>query len=336
MFPREIWAGSHLTRKKQLKREIIKNSEDFKTFIQRFNNKMNCYTSVYDYKRFGENQAIVSSVILDRLFLDFDSHGKPLDLSLEDMKLVLEYLDDKDYMHEITFSGNGFHVFVFGEVAETIRDIQHFFYKIFKLTKNGTLDKSGVQTRRLRRIPNTVNMNTKECLYCIPLDKGDLTSVSNIIALAKKPTFLPPKRYGNRPVKWPNAPSIQTAPVEIATQKPVGKLPIVPCMYNSIMVENPTHQSRYYLVSWFRTLLANNQKCYDYAKNREILEIIMSELKEIASHDNIWLDWDEDVTKYHAEYTITNDGGYMFPSCDKLISEGFCVGKCWRFPNVDN
>ena len=82
-FPREVWAGSHLTRKQQMKRQIVSSREEFKVFLERFNNKMNCYTSVYDYKRFGDNQAIVSSVILDRLFLDFDSHGKPLDLSLK-------------------------------------------------------------------------------------------------------------------------------------------------------------------------------------------------------------------------------------------------------------
>ena len=48
-FPREVWAGSHLTKKQQLKRQIVQDREEFATFLQRFNNKMNCYTSVYDY-----------------------------------------------------------------------------------------------------------------------------------------------------------------------------------------------------------------------------------------------------------------------------------------------
>ena len=69
-FPREVWAGSHLTRKQQLKRQIVQNREEFATFLQRFNNKMNCYTSVYDYKRFGDTPAFTSSVILDRLLID--------------------------------------------------------------------------------------------------------------------------------------------------------------------------------------------------------------------------------------------------------------------------
>ena len=333
-FPREVWAGSHLTKKKQLKRQIVQNREEFATFLKRFNNKMNCYTSVYDYKRFANNQAITASVVLDRLFLDFDSHGKPLDLSLQDTKLIVNHLTNKHYEFEIYFSGNGFHVFVFGEVASSIRDIQQFFNKLYPLAVNGTLDKSGVQTRRLRRVPNTVNMNTNDFLYCVPLTREQLTTVDEIIALATNPPFSAPKRYGNRKVLWPNAPLFANAPIEIASVERVGKLPIIPCLHNSIMVENPTHQARYYLVSWFRTLLANNQKCYDYSKNQEILDIVMGEIKNIASKDGVWLDWNEEVTKHHASYTIMNDGGYMAPTCDKLISEGYCIGKCWRYPEI--
>ena len=100
------------------------------------------------------------------------------------------------------------------------------------------------------------------------------------------------------------------------------------------MVENPTHQARYYLVSWYRTLLADNKKCYDAEQNSYILNTIVDEIKKIAEHEKVWLDWDEEVTRYHAWYTVNNGGGYMAPTCDKLISEGYCVGKCWRFPEV--
>ena len=333
-FPREVWAGSHLTKKRQMKRQIVNDAEEFKTFVKRFNNKMNCYTSVYDYRRFGDNQAVVSSVILDRLFLDFDSHGKDLELSLQDVNSVLGYLDKHDYYYEIYFSGNGFHVFVLGEVAESIRDIQQFFYKLYPLATNGTLDKSGVQTRRLRRIPKTVNMNTEEFLYCVPLVKEDLVSMDAVLHKSRNPNFSPPIRYGYTPAHWPKAPSIAVAPVEISAVEKVGKLPILPCLNNSIMVENPTHEARYYLVSWFRTLLADNKKSHDMENNLKILEMVMDELRSIASHDGVWLDWDEEVTRYHAWYTINNDGGYIAPTCVKLISEGYCIGKCWRFPEV--
>ena len=38
--------------------------------------------------------------------------------------------------------------------------------------------------------------------------------------------------------------------------------------------------------------------------------------------------------RHHAQYTVSNDGGYLAPTCEKLISEGYCVGKCWRYPEV--
>ena len=107
-FPREVWVGSHLSKKQHLPRQIVHDRDNFALFLERNNNKMNCYTSVYDYRKFGPNQAVISSIILDRLFLDFDSHGKPLDLSLEDTKLVVDYLVKHDYEFELFFSGNGF------------------------------------------------------------------------------------------------------------------------------------------------------------------------------------------------------------------------------------
>ena len=34
-FPREVWAGSHLTRKRQMKRQIVDNREEFFVFVKK-------------------------------------------------------------------------------------------------------------------------------------------------------------------------------------------------------------------------------------------------------------------------------------------------------------
>ena len=334
-FPREVWAGSHLTKESILRRQVINNEEGFLNWVRNFNNKMNCYTSVYNYRRFSDSQAIITSIILDRLFLDFDAHGKPLKLSFEDMKIVVDYLRKTDYKFDMYFSGNGFHIFIYGEITDSIRNIQQFFRIIHGLTINGTLDKSGVQTRRLRRIPNTVNMNTKEYLYCVPLKLEHLDSLDTIIEEAKNPSFSSPVTYGKKIIDWPTAPPIHTAPIEVRSIRKGKRLPILPCLENSIMVENPTHQARYYLVSWYRTILADNKLNFNEEQNREILETVIDEIKAIAANDGVWLDWNEEVTRFHAWYTINNNGGYMAPNCEKLISEGFCIGKCWRYPELE-
>ena len=47
-----------------------------------------------------------------------------------------------------------------------------------------------------------------------------------------------------------------------------------------------------------------------------------------------WLDWDKNQTKKHAKFTVFNN--YNTPHWDKLISEGFCLGKCSRFQDDDS
>ena len=57
----------------------------------------------------------------------------------------------------------------------------------------------------------------------------------------------------------------------------------------------------------------------------------MKELKTIADKPNVWLDWNESVTENHVRFVV--NGGYHAPSCkDKLIPQGYCIGKCWRYP----
>jgi hypothetical protein len=60
-------------------------------------------------------------------------------------------------------------------------------------------------------------------------------------------------------------------------------------------------------------------------------ELVVEELERVfADSDSVWLDWDKNETIKHSRFTVHNN--YNTPHCDRLISEGFCVGKCWRFP----
>ena len=91
-----MWAGSHIKNAQQMKRDIIYNHRDFVEWVNAFNGKMNCYTTVYDFKHFSEKQAIDSSVILDRIFFDFDSHDRPLEESFNDTKVMTAFLLKED------------------------------------------------------------------------------------------------------------------------------------------------------------------------------------------------------------------------------------------------
>ena len=53
-------------------------------------------------------------------------------------------------------------------------------------------------------------------------------------------------------------------------------------------------------------------------------------VKKIASDEDVWIDYDEGVTRKAVSYVVNKR--YMAPSCQTLISKGYCIGKCWRYP----
>ena len=76
---------------------------------------MNVYTTVYDFKHFSETAPIDSSVIRNRIFLDFDGHNDDLDKAYRDVKIIMNWVMENDIMHTLFFSGRGFHLFLDGE-----------------------------------------------------------------------------------------------------------------------------------------------------------------------------------------------------------------------------
>jgi hypothetical protein len=323
-----------------MKRKIVSSRNEYIDFINAQNNRTNVYTTVYDFERFYETAKDDSSVILDRVFLDFDAHDDSINDAWRDLKIVMGFVYEKDYEHTLFFSGRGFHLFLFGEIADSMRSIQFFFrdikkYLISEVGKNITLDDRVGQITRLRRIPNTVNMSSSDengnPYFCIPLLKEDLDSnIESILSLAKKPRYIPFRKQGNCKVVFPSAPPIEAVEGEVSVPKTVGKLPMLPCLHNATMTENPSHIARAYLVSWYRDLLSGYQDLNTHQDKEQVLNLVVDELERVfGESDSVWLDWDKNTTKKHARFTVYNN--YNTPHCQKLISEGFCIGKCWRY-----
>ena len=325
-----------------MKRKIVQTKSEYASFVRAQNNRTNVYTTVYDFAKFSEQSKIDSSVILDRIFLDFDAHGDSLENAFADLKMVLEYVIVEDIEYSCFFSGRGFHLFLYGEVTHDIRDIQAYFRIIKKYLKSNvnyeiTLDDRVGQSTRLRRVPNTVNMSSRSekgiPYYCIPIFYEDLArGLSHVLKLAGKPRLIPKRISGSEKIQWPKSKPLAVAEGEISATIFKGRLPILPCLYSAIMVENPSHMARAYLVSWYRDLLSGCQKGLTQVKKQEILDKVVEEIKWIAeTHEDVWLDWDEGETRKHARFTVF--GEYTAPHCKtKLIPEGYCIGKCWRYP----
>jgi hypothetical protein len=121
-----------------MKRRIVRSKSEYTAFVKAQNNRTNVYTTVYDFEQFSEMAKIDSSVVLDRIFLDFDAHGDKLDNAFEDLKMVFEYVVTNEIEHNCFFSGRGFHLFLYGEVTDDIRNIQAYFRIIKKYLKQNT------------------------------------------------------------------------------------------------------------------------------------------------------------------------------------------------------
>ena len=357
-FPREVWPSANKqTNTFASKRKLVHSQDEFSRWVKTHNGKMNCYTSVYDYAQYTNKQAVTDTVILDRVFLDFDAHHGEVDnrtgaqiisesqiqLCLDDLLQVSDYLESHDYLYDISFSGRGFHVYVYGTTipARDIRRLTAFFNQMKALTSNGTLDSSAISPRRLRRIRNTMNMKASYgdgCYYSVPLTREDITtkSVSEILTYSKYPNPMGSIMHGSVLVDWPEVPQVEESEIEAEVIN-AGNLPLPPCMYSSIMVENPTDEARAYLVSWYKDLLlwsdfnvgfTDTQVTPNMSTRLNIINQITAEIKHLHETHNVWLDFDEAITKYRVGFVV--NGNYNFPNCDKLIANGYCVGTCWR------
>ena len=302
----------------------MKNKTEFVRWFNLYNGKMNCYTTVYDFIDFNNNIKIESSVVYDRMFLDLDAHDKPIQEAYDDYFKLRKKYSYEGIKFDSFFSGKGFHMIVYGEVVDDIRCIQQYYTKM--AIDYPTLDRTGIQTNRLRRLANSMNLSS-DGYYCIPLDKN--YSLEEILTLAKKPNLVSSRHEGNL-INWPKVKSMEASDIEIDIPKPLGRIPVLPCLHNAITVENPSHFARVYLIQWYRDVLSLGQRDIKNEQKKEITKTIMNELKIIASREEIWLDWDENITERYVSGIVNK--GYHAAGCQStLIPQGYCVGKCWRY-----
>ena len=121
-----------------MRRKKMTTKNDYINFVQSHNNRTNVYTTVYDFEYFTEKMPVEASVIIDRIFLDFDAHEDELDKAWRDVKKVMEMIIVNNYQHTLFFSGRGFHLFLFGEITKNMRDVQTFFKEIKEFLEGTT------------------------------------------------------------------------------------------------------------------------------------------------------------------------------------------------------
>ena len=343
-FPREVWAGSPVENAIQPKRVVVNDERYFRQFVLDHNGKMNVYTSVYDYDEFSNNRGLEHTVNIDRIFLDIDAHSGELEQAYDDLKKLHKWLLAEDYIHNLAFSGRGFYIFVHGLRTFDLRRVKAFYNICHDvINKSKTLDSRVINTARLRRVQNTYHMGAKK--FSINLFSEDLdNSLEYILNLAKRPRHMPKKYYGSQKVDWPDVKKMEVAEIEIKSVESPATLPILPCLKAAVMTHNPLHQVRHYLVQWYNEMLTDmvifeeNLDCRQDEVGGEalndIVSIICKEIDEIASNEDVWIDYNAPKTRKAVDYVVKKR--YLAPPCQTLINNGYCVGKCWRYPKVNS
>jgi len=343
-FPREVWAGSPVENAIQPKRVVVKNEDYFRHFVNNHNGRMNVYTSVYDYDEFSNNRGLEHTVSIDRIFLDIDAHSGELEQAYDDLKRLHKWLLAEDYVHNLAFSGRGFYIFVHGLRTFDLRRVKAFYNICHDvINKSKTLDSRVINTARLRRVQNTYHMGAKR--FSINLISEDLdNSLDYILNLSKKPRKVATKYYGSKKVDWPDVKKMEVAEIEIKSVESPATLPILPCLKAAVMTHNPLHQVRHYLVQWYNEILTDmvifeeNLDCRQDEVAGEalndIVNIICKEIDEISSNEDVWIDYNAPKTRKAVDYVVKKR--YLAPSCQTLINNAYCVGKCWRYPKVNS
>ncbi len=343
-FPREMWAGSPHQSAIQPKRVVVNNKQEYVDFIRAYNGKMNVYTSVYDYDDFSHNRGLEHTVNIDRIFLDIDAHGdESLDEAYDDLKKLHAWLSDKNIKHTMAFSGRGFYIFAYGKRTFDLRKVKAFFDICHDVIfKSPRLDDRVINTARLRRVQNTFHMGAQT--FSIVLRSEDLTKpLQDILDMSKTPRNVKPVYYGEDLIKWPSVKEMRIASVEIDKIESLGNIPVIPCLRSAIMTENPRHEARHYLVQWLNEFLSesvvieNELDCTPRQVGgdalRDITNLICSEIEDVASIEDVWIDYNATKTRKFVDYVVQKR--HMAPSCNTLISKDYCIGKCWRYPKED-
>ena len=184
-------------------RNIFIDSKDLKSSIKQFDGDI--YSTIYKYDSTDQNTAnFIAPLYLD---LDIDNIEDNFIKIKQDLLLVIRrlktlfYLEDKDI--EIFFSGSkGFHILVSHKIFgfEPSKNINKYYKKVATELKTYTINKSVdtkiYDSKRLFRVPNTINHKTG--LYKVPISYDKVKAMNTYEELKKyasktKPNI--PKMY---------------------------------------------------------------------------------------------------------------------------------------------
>ncbi len=315
-FPREVGPP----------RKIVYNIKEWLNFVNLYNGKKKAvYTSIYTFEKI-EQKPVYETAILDKLFFDFDD--KSCD-AWKECNSLHQHLLKENIKHLIIMSGRGYHLYVFSlplkpqNIKSCIYNSQHYFIDKLKLTVDVQVIGNPAQ---LARVPNTFNIKGNR--FCIPItqeqfEKGDkfikeLASKQNFvknITIGEK--LFDIKQFDYQTNKFNEAVVFNNDNLDESSGN-INYLKDAPlCIKNLLNEKELGWSGRYLVILYFKELGYTRQ---------EVFKILQTHLSERKFKHCIQ---EERQLQYLFE---RND--LVFPSCDKIICDGFCHNKCEKYNNV--
>jgi hypothetical protein len=278
---------------------------------------------------------------VNKLFFDFDSKLQFPSDALEEVRKVIDYLDEMSLPFLVDFSGRkGFHIFVplqekvytaGSYLSDITRSCMLHVKREFNLK---TVDSTVATPTKLCRVPYSIH--PKSGLHCSPLNSQWVRewSIEKIIDYANSPNgwhadLLDGKKYltleefidyaginveeevahGREEFALESESLTFSDPQDVF----LAQLLHYPCLINSILgVENAVHYARFAATIQLRRLGYSPAWVFKFFKQRSYADVQY-----------------EDVCRYQINNIYSSS--YSFPTCKRLQEEGLCVGKSCKY-----
>ena len=319
-FPREVGPP----------RKLVNNKKEYLEYINLYNGKRKAiYSSIYTFEKLQPNtknvlRPIYDTAIVDKIYFDFDN--KSCSAYIECNKLH-KHCDKMGLKHCIIFSGRGYHLYIFTKSSnlkykkEAIKGAQNFFINASQLI----VDKQVIgNVAQMARIPNTFHIKAKR--FCIPLSREQFEKGSEFIKEFSKEQNFTNNIYIGRKLlhisDW-DAPysgdNFLFSPIEnITSSTKIKKFPNFPLCISYIIHKIPMRWKERYLL-----ILYLKEKGF---LQQEVFEILKEYLSDKKLRHCI-------KEERQLQYLFKRDD-LLFPSCENMMKDGFCPGKCKLFGKV--
>ncbi len=305
---------------------VVYNLKEFVDKINRNNGKTNIYTSLYAFDKINSNgKPDYDSARITHIFLDLDNGA-----CFENVKKLHQYLIEQQLIHTMFFSGAGFHVYVGTKYPNFLQNKKAAIFNAvvdicdklglkIGINEHSDIDAHAIgNLAQLVRVPNTWNIKRKR--FCISIYALDLIADFDYILHESQKQRNPIFKtiYGSKYLDLTPYDKEKTERVDLPEFKLEEKSGIevdvdkfLPCIKSLLNRKVLKHRERFLIILYCKELGLPMQDSISLLQKYLSPRIFYHSIKE-----------------EHQPLFIYKRADLLFPSCNKLKEEGYCIDGC--------